>query len=93
MLFPVHICVPLPPDMPAHIADQLRLEEQQAAHRLQRDGTLVHLWRVVGRQENYSVYEAADGDRLHAALTSLPLYPWMTVTVTPLAQHPNAYAP
>jgi len=24
-------------------------------------------------------------------LTSLPLYPWMTVTVTPLALHPNAY--
>jgi len=51
MLFLVHIRVPVPPDMPAHVADQLRLEEQQAARR--HPGA--HLWRVVGRQENYSV--------------------------------------
>jgi muconolactone D-isomerase len=91
MLFLVHSRVPFhltcQPTTPTNCAS--RSSKQRIS--CSATDTLVHLWRVVGRQENYSVYEAADGDRLHAALTSLPLCPWMTLTVTPLAQHPNAY--
>jgi muconolactone D-isomerase len=33
-----------------------------------------------------------DHDELHTLLSSLPLFPFMDITVTPLARHPSAIA-
>jgi muconolactone D-isomerase len=41
---------------------------------------------VVGPQ---SLAHAATGRDARAAISSLPLWPWMDVTVHPLAEHPN----
>jgi muconolactone D-isomerase len=90
VLYLVHMRVELPHDLSAERAEELKRIEKARALELQRDGRWVHLWRVVGRYENYSVFDVADHDELHALLTSLPLFPFMDVTVTGLAQHPSA---
>ena len=46
-------------------------------------------WRVVGHYSNTSIFEVESHDELHAILTSLPLFPFMTMKVTPLC-HPSS---
>jgi muconolactone D-isomerase len=36
------------------------------------------------------VFDVADHDAVHAILSTLPLFPFMEVSVTPLARHPSA---
>ena len=50
------------------------------------------LWRIVGKYSNISIFEVDSGDELHDLLSSLPLYPYMTIAVTDLAQHPSKLA-
>jgi len=51
-----------------------------------------HLWRIVGRYSNISIFDVGSNDELHDILSSLPLYPFMTIQVTPLATHPSDLA-
>jgi len=51
-------------------------------------GKLRRIWRVPGRWANVAVYEAIDATELHALVSSLPLWPWMDVSVEALATHP-----
>jgi muconolactone D-isomerase len=44
----------------------------------------------VGQYANLSVFDARDNDHLHEILWGLPLFPYMTIEVTPLAAHPSA---
>ncbi|MGY2082764.1 muconolactone Delta-isomerase [Blastococcus sp. SYSU DS0539] len=90
MLYLVHMRVDLPPTLDAERADELKRTEKERALELQRDGRWVHLWRVAGRYENYSVFDVADHDELHGLLMSLPLFPYLDISVTALAQHPSA---
>jgi muconolactone D-isomerase len=69
--------------------DRLKAEEKARAQDLQRDGTWVHLWRIVGQYSNISVFDVLDHDALHAILSTLPLFPFMRIEVTPLARHPS----
>ena len=48
------------------------------------------IWRVIGHYSNLSVFDVADNDALHEILWGLPLFPYMTIQVTPLARHPSA---
>ena len=48
------------------------------------------IWRVVGEYANYSIFDVASNDELHQLLQGLPLFPFMKISVTPLAQHPSA---
>lgn len=52
-------------------------------------GTLKRLWRVPGRWANWSLWEVPDAMALDGALASLPMYPWLKITVHPLAAHPS----
>jgi muconolactone D-isomerase len=90
VLYLVRMRVDLPHDLDPDRAEELKRTEKERALALQRDGRWVHLWRVAGRYENYSVFDVADHDELHALLMSLPLFPFMDVSVTALAQHPSA---
>ncbi len=67
----------------------LREREAMRARELAVAGTLIRLWRVPGRRENWGIWSAETTDRLHEALTSLPLFPFLRITVYPLASHPN----
>ena len=93
MLFLVRMDVHLPPEMPAAQSDLMRSREKAYAQKIQRDGRWVHLWRVVGESANYSVFDVAGNDELHDILSRLPLFPYMKISVTPLAQHPSAITP
>jgi len=90
MLYHVEMDVQVPRDLDPAVFDRLRAEEKARAEQLQRDGTWRHLWRIAGRYANISVFDVADHDALHAILSTLPLFPFMAIKVTPLAQHPSA---
>jgi muconolactone D-isomerase len=92
MLYMVHMQVNLPANLPKAEADRLKADEKAYAQALQHEGKWRHLWRVAGQYANYSVFDVAGNDELHDILTSLPLYPYMSLSVTPLAQHPSAIA-
>ncbi|HEX3940037.1 MAG TPA: muconolactone Delta-isomerase family protein [Acidobacteriaceae bacterium] len=67
------------------------LREQEAARSLElaAAGTLVRLWRIPGQRANWGIWSAENCDQLHHALSSLPLFPYLTITVHPLATHPS----
>ena len=55
----------------------------------QRDGEWVSIWRIVGQYSNLSIFDVRDNERLHEILWNLPLFPYMSIDVSPLAQHPS----
>lgn len=92
MLYHVRMDVHPPRDMPSTEFDVLKAAEKTRAEELQRQGIWRHLWRIAGAYANYSVFDVADHDELHTILSTLPLFPYMQVQVTPLARHPSAIA-
>lgn len=92
MLFLVRMQVNIPASLPTERADCLKADEKALAQQLQQSGKWRHLWRVVGQYANVSVFDVESNDELHQLLSSLPLYPFMQIEVTPLAQHPSALA-
>ena len=90
MLFLAEMEVRLPPDMDSQQAQQLRDAEREYSQQAQRDGRWPHLWRVAGRYANVSVLDVASVDELHELLSGLPLFAYLDIRVTALAQHPNA---
>jgi muconolactone D-isomerase len=90
MLYLVKMDVKIPPHLPSAEVEAAKATERDRSQELQRDGRWVHLWRVVGCYSNYSVFDVDSHDELHEILQALPLYPFMKIEVTPLAQHPCA---
>jgi muconolactone D-isomerase len=88
MEFLARIEVGLPPDMPEDRRRELLEAESARGRELIADGSLVRIWRVPGRRANVSLYRAADATELHALIASLPLYPWLDISVEALATHP-----
>lgn len=88
MEFLVRIAVNLPPDMDPDERSRLLEAEADRGRELLASGALARIWRVPGRFANVSLYDVADATELHALLSSLPLWPWLDVTVEPLARHP-----
>ena len=92
MLYCVRMDVHVPHDIDSARFELLKAEEKARAQELQRAGRWRHLWRVAGVYANISVFDVESHDELHAIISSLPLFPFMEVHVTPLAQHPSAIA-
>ena len=90
MLFAVRMDVDLPHDLDPAVRDEVVTRERAYSQELQSGGEWTHIWRIVGRYSNLSVFDVASNDRLHEILSGLPLYPYMTIEVTPLATHPSA---
>ena len=90
MKYLVHMDINLPTDMPAEEAAELKATEKAYSQELQRSGKWPEIWRVVGEYANYSVFDVESNDALHDLLSGLPLFPYMDMTVTPLATHPSA---
>ncbi len=90
MLFMVHMVVDLPPSVPAEEAARIKAAEKAYSQQLQRSGQWPHIWRIVGEYANISIFDVASNDELHELLSGLPLFPYMTIKVTPLARHPSA---
>ena len=90
MLYLVHMIVNIPATLAPEEATRIKAEEKAYSQQLQRAGKWPHIWRVVGEYANYSVFDVASNDELHDMLSKLPLFPFMKITVTPLAQHPSS---
>jgi len=89
MEFLVRIEVRYPVDGDRDELARLAAAERMRAAELAGEGHLRRLWRVPGERANWGIWEAADATELHAALSSLPFFPYMAIRVRPLAQHPN----
>ncbi|MDO8483396.1 MAG: muconolactone Delta-isomerase family protein [Candidatus Limnocylindrales bacterium] len=93
MEFLVHVEIRWPENGdPAELA-RLTEAEQDRAAALGADGTIRRLWRIPGRRANWGIWVAPDATTLHAAIASLPLFPWLDVEVHPLAGHPSDPTP
>jgi muconolactone D-isomerase len=87
MEFLVEIRVAVPPEMPEPQRKDLLARERERGQELRAAGTIVRIWRVPGRWANVGIWQAADATELHDAISSLPLFPWMSVDVAALATH------
>ncbi len=90
MLFHVRMDVAIPHDLDPDRRAEIVAREKTYSQELQQAGKWLHLWRIVGEYANISIFNADSNDELHELLNGLPLFPYMTITVTPLATHPSA---
>lgn len=89
MEFLVHIEVRWPGDGDRAEHERLVAAESARARELSAAGIIRRLWRIPGRRANWGLWVARDATALHAAIASLPFYPWLSVEVHPLAAHPS----
>ncbi|WP_256639366.1 muconolactone Delta-isomerase family protein [Streptomyces murinus] len=80
--------------VPAGVTDEQVTERRAAeavrARELAATGHLARLWRPIGETRSIGVWRADDEAELREkVLGTLPLRPWMSLTVTPLESHPN----
>lgn len=89
MIFLVQMDVTIPPDIDPDELTRFKQDEKHRAQEIQRSGRWPHLWRVAGRYANISVFDVDSIDELHSLLYSLPMFKFMDIEVTPLAEHPS----
>lgn len=85
--FLVNIKITWPRDLTQAEINRISYQEVKLAARYADEGRLVRMWRVPGRLENWGLWRAADATELHETISSLPVWPFMDVTVHPLAAH------
>jgi muconolactone D-isomerase len=90
MLYFVRMDVRPPHDVAPEQFEKLKAAEKSKAQELQRSGKWRYLWRIAGLYSNISIFDVESHDELHSILSDLPLFPFMEITVTPLARHPSA---
>ena len=90
MLFMVEMDVNIPLDFDPQEAAQIKAEEKAYFQTLQASGIWRHIWRKVGLYSNVSIFDVESNATLHDTLMALPLYPFMTMKVTPLCRHPSS---
>lgn len=86
-LFHVRMDVSIPRDLDPDERAETIAKEKAYSQDLQRQGKWVHIWRITGQFSNYSIFDVETPDELHDILWNLPLFPFMTIDVTPLAKH------
>ena len=75
MLFHVNMEVRIPHGVDPEKIKQLGALEHERARELQLQRKWVHLWRVVGKFANVSVFDVDTPTELHDILNSLPVLP------------------
>ena len=92
MEYLIDFTIDVPAGTPATEVDQRSRAEADRVGVLATEGHVLRVWRPApddGRWRAISLYRADDEAELNAILESLPLYPWMTISVRALAPHPN----
>jgi muconolactone D-isomerase len=87
--FLVNIEVGWPGDGDADELARLTAAERVRGQELAEAGIIRRLWRVPGRHANWGLWRAEDATALHAAIASLPFFPYLDVDVIPLGAHPS----
>jgi muconolactone D-isomerase len=88
----VDFTLTVPEGTPASELEQRTTGEEIRVAELAAQGRALRVWKPLpddGRARAIGLYRAADDTELQAILASLPLWPWMEISVTPLAEHPN----
>ncbi len=88
----VDFVITVPDDASASEREERTAGEGTRVAELAREGHVLRVWKPLpddGRARAIGLYRAADDTELQAILASLPLWPWMEISVTPLAEHPN----
>jgi muconolactone D-isomerase len=88
--FLVRIHVNVDPSLDVAVRQELTAAERVRGAELVRDGSIRAIWRVPGTAGNVGVWRADNATDLHAMLSSLPMFPYMSIEVTALAAHPLA---
>ncbi len=92
MEFLVEFEVDVPAGTPETEVEDRERAEAVAAMKLADDGHLLRVWMrplSTGETSVLGLYRAESETELNGLLGALPLYEWMTVTVTGLERHPN----
>lgn len=89
-LYHVRMDVDIPRDLDEAVRADIVAREKKYSQELQRSGKWVHIWRIVGQYSNISVFAVDSPAELHEILWNLPLFPYMTIDILPLAAHPSA---
>jgi muconolactone D-isomerase len=88
----VEFTITIPDDAPLTEIEQRLAGETTRVAELATQGYALRVWKPLpedGRQRALGLYRAASDEELEAILDSLPLRPWMEISVTALAEHPN----
>ncbi|GAA0938619.1 muconolactone Delta-isomerase [Kribbella koreensis] len=93
MLFAVTMRVSLPTDLDPAVRDDILAREKAYSQELQRAGKWPHIWRIAGQYANLSIFDVDTNEELHQLLWNLPLFPYLSVDIQPLAEHPSDIRP
>ena len=74
--------------LPDRERKELIERERTRGRELHADGFLRKAWSLPSQKANIGIWSARDADQLTEALQSLPIWPLITLEVTPLATHP-----
>jgi muconolactone D-isomerase len=88
----VEFTITIPDDAPPAEIEQRLAGETTRVAELAAQGHALRVWKPLpedGRVRALGLYRAASDEELEAILDSLPLRPWMELSVTGLAEHPN----
>jgi muconolactone D-isomerase len=90
MLFMVQMTVKKPHDIDPAVWADIITREREYGQKFMKNGKFTHIWRVVGKFSNVSIFDVESTDELHQILSNFPLFPYMEMEVTALAKHPSA---
>lgn len=88
----VEFIITIPEDAPPAEIEQRLAGETTRVAELAAQGHAVRVWKPLPedrRRRAVGLYRAASDEELEAILDSLPLRPWMEISVMALAEHPN----
>jgi muconolactone D-isomerase len=88
MRFLLNIQAHLPGEWTAVQREELVHRETEHAAALMKKKVLRRIFRIVGQTANFSIWETETPEELHAVLRTLPMYPFLKITVTPIIKHP-----
>ncbi len=92
MEFLVEFEIDIPSDTPVSEVNNREEAEALAAAGLADEGHLLRVWKrpvASGGTKTIGLYRAESQAELDSLIGSLPLAPWMHVTINPLEVHPN----
>ena len=90
MLYMVQMTVKKPHDIDPNVWADIIAKEREYGQEYMKNGQFPHIWRVVGKFSNVSIFDVESNDALHQILSGFPLFPYMEMQVTALAEHPSA---
>ena len=90
MLYMVQMTVKKPHDIDPNVWADIIAKEREYGQKYMKNGQFPQLWRVVGKFSNVSIFDVESNDALHQILSGFPLFPYMEMQVTALAEHPSA---